>query len=114
MTPVARNPRIFWFECRVDAGGHRFLSVIQVTKSPNGTGLVFIVARDFHTTHSVHQFKVREELLLRHVDGIVWLSFEVVCFEGSGEVEGGGAACRGGGGLEAHAIPQEGGDGRGG
>mmetsp|Transcript_25329 Transcript_25329/g.54493 ORF Transcript_25329/g.54493 Transcript_25329/m.54493 type:complete len:379 (-) Transcript_25329:188-1324(-) len=101
MATITRNPRIFRFERRVDTRGDRLLSIVQVAKSANGTRLVFVIARDFHTAHGVHQLKVAEELFLGHFDGVVWCGVELVGFEGAGEVEGGDV---GGGGHETREV----------
>mmetsp|Transcript_4613 Transcript_4613/g.6947 ORF Transcript_4613/g.6947 Transcript_4613/m.6947 type:complete len:242 (-) Transcript_4613:131-856(-) len=64
MAAVRGDPRISGFEGSIDAGGHCFLSIIQMAKSSNGTRLVFVIARDLHTAHGVHQFKVGKKLFL--------------------------------------------------
>mmetsp|Transcript_2041 Transcript_2041/g.4486 ORF Transcript_2041/g.4486 Transcript_2041/m.4486 type:complete len:309 (+) Transcript_2041:311-1237(+) len=58
VTPIRRNPRVLRVKSRIDTGSHGLLPIVQVTKSANGTSLVFIITRDFHTTHGVHEFKV--------------------------------------------------------
>ena len=58
--------------------GNGFLAIVQVTKSANVAGLVFVVARNFHATHSVHDFELIQELLFGVFDSCRWTSFNVV------------------------------------
>ena len=58
--------------------GNGFLAIVQVTKATNVSGLVFIVASDFHATHCVHDFELIQELLFGVFDSCRRTSFKVV------------------------------------
>ena len=90
MAAVGGDPAIFRVEGGLDPRGHRFLAVVQVAKSANVSGLVFVVACDFHSAHGVHEFEVAEEFFLGHGDFVAGGAVESVRFEGAGEVECGG------------------------
>mmetsp|Transcript_18095 Transcript_18095/g.25092 ORF Transcript_18095/g.25092 Transcript_18095/m.25092 type:complete len:253 (-) Transcript_18095:286-1044(-) len=70
MASVGGNPGVGLFQRKLNSGSDGFLSIVQMTKSTNIAGLVFVVTGNFHTTHRVHQFKHLHQFVLGGGDGI--------------------------------------------
>mmetsp|Transcript_16608 Transcript_16608/g.34045 ORF Transcript_16608/g.34045 Transcript_16608/m.34045 type:complete len:291 (-) Transcript_16608:66-938(-) len=85
---VRCDPVILGRESGIDASGHGLLSVVQVAETTDVARLVLIVACDLHSAHGVHKLEVLHELVLRHVDGVLGLGFQVVDLERTRKVEG--------------------------
>ncbi len=64
MASVGREPAILFLKRHMNASGHGLLAIIQVAEATDVPRLVFVVARNLHPTHRVHQSVVREEVAL--------------------------------------------------
>mmetsp|Transcript_12019 Transcript_12019/g.25419 ORF Transcript_12019/g.25419 Transcript_12019/m.25419 type:complete len:238 (+) Transcript_12019:628-1341(+) len=85
---VGGHPGVLLVEGALDAGGDGLLSVVQVAKSADVSGLVFVVAGDFHPAHRVHRFERLDELFLGNLGRFGRAGFEIVGLEGSGNIKG--------------------------